>query len=368
MNTAVISGTGLYTPPNCISNDELVKSFNQYVDQYNQTHAGTKDPLLHSCADFIKKAAGIEKRYVVEKNGILDIEMMRPNITDRPNEQMSLQCEMAIPAAEQALKAALLIPNDIDAVIVACSNIQRPYPSIAVEIQNALGIEGFAYDMNAGCASATFALQTAVNTLHQNNLNAILIINPEICSGHINFRDRDSHFIFGDACTAIVVERASACKSKHAFTILGTQLKTKFSNNIRNNFGFLAPLDPKNQHTVDKLFMQQGRKVFKEVVPFVSEWVEQHLNSLGISRDSLKRLWLHQANTNMNRLIATKILDREPEFLDAPTILHEYGNTSSPGAIIAFHQYHQDLQSGDIGLLCAFGAGYSVGSVVLKKR
>ena len=67
------------------------------------------------------------------------------------------------------------------------------------------------------------------------------MVNPEICTGHLNFRDRDSHFIFGDACTAVIVERADLAVSKHQFDIVSTRLLTQFSNNIRNNFGFLQP-------------------------------------------------------------------------------------------------------------------------------
>lgn len=367
MKNIVISGTGLYTPPHAISNEELVDSFNQYVDKYNLENAGKSEPLRHSSCDFILKAAGIEKRYVVEKSGILDIECMRPKLSERSNEEHSIQGEMGIQAGLAAIKAAGLRSDQIDAVIVASSNIQRPYPAIAVEIQNGLNISGYGFDMNAGCASAAFAIQVAYDHILRGQAKAVLIVNPEICSGHINFRDRESHFIFGDACTALVVQDSENLASEHAFSILGTRLKTQFSNNIRNNFGFLAALNPECLNNSDKLFSQQGRKVFKEVVPFVADVVQQHIKSLGITTSDLKRLWLHQANSNMNRLISTKILDREPEDSEAPLILNEYGNTSSPGAVIAFHKHHRDLKSGDIGLLCAFGAGYSVGNVILQK-
>ena len=92
--------------------------------------------------------------------------------------------------------------------------------------------------------------------------------NPEICSGHLNFRDRDSHFIFGDVATAFIVERADTARNG-GWEIVSTKLKTKFSNNIRNNFGFLNRTAPEGIGKTDKLFVQEGRKVFKEVVPMV---------------------------------------------------------------------------------------------------
>jgi beta-ketodecanoyl-[acyl-carrier-protein] synthase len=70
----------------------------------------------------------------------------------------------------------------------------------------------------------------------------------------------------------------------------------------------------------------------------------------------------------MNQLIARRVLGRDATAEEAPTILDEYANTSSAGSVIAFHKYRDDLAPGDIGVLCSFGAGYSIGSVVLKKR
>ncbi len=92
----------------------------------------------------------------------------------------------------------------------AASNMQRAYPAMAIEVQQALGIEGFAFDMNVACSSATFGIKTAADFIATGSAEAVLMVNPEICSGHLNFRDRDSHFIFGDVATAVIVERADA--------------------------------------------------------------------------------------------------------------------------------------------------------------
>jgi beta-ketodecanoyl-[acyl-carrier-protein] synthase len=79
-------------------------------------------------------------------------------------------------------------------------------------------------------------------------------------------------------------------------------------------------------------------------------------------------MWLHQANLSMNQQIARELLGREAEAEMAPVILDEYANTSSAGSVIAFHKYRDDFASGEIGVLCSFGAGYSIGSLVLRKR
>ena len=368
----VISGSGLYTPENALSNDELVASFNEYVTQYNKKNAdkiaaGDCQELQLSDADFIKKASGINSRYVIDKKGILDVERMRPNIAKRKDEDISLQCEMALAAAKQALKSANKTAEDIGAVICGCSNMQRSYPAMAVELQQLLGIDGFAFDMNVACSSATFAIQTAVDCVKAGRVKAALVVNPEICTAHLNFRDRDSHFIFGDAATAVVVESVETVTTSRVFSVIDSILKTKFSNNIRNNAGFLNRCDPENDDAAaDLLFVQEGRKVFKEVTPLVSQLLLDFLKDNQLEPDHVKRFWLHQANESMNHLILKKILGREPDDPRAPLILDRYANTSSAGSVIAFHLYHEDLQAGDYGVLCSFGAGYSVGALILE--
>ncbi len=369
----VISGTGLFTPPHAVSNEELVSSFNAYVAAYNRENAeaitaGTLAPLAESSVDFILKASGIKSRFLMDREGVLDPARMCPNLPERDNETLSIQAEMAVAAARQALANAGREASDIDMVLVACSNMQRPYPAIAIEVQGALGITGFGFDLNVACSSATFGIQTAVSAIQSGQAKAVLMVNPEICSAHLNFRDRDSHFIFGDACTAVILERADLARAKDRFEVLGTRLATAFSNNIRNNFGFLNRTAPEGQGKPDKLFVQQGRKVFKEVCPMVAEHITEHLAANAISPSDVRRFWLHQANLSMNQLIAKRILGREATESEAPVILDRYANTSSAGSVIAFHLHHDDLAAGDIGVVSSFGAGYSVGSVILRKR
>jgi beta-ketodecanoyl-[acyl-carrier-protein] synthase len=372
MTDVVITGTGLFTPEHAIDNDALVASFNAWVDAENARNAdsiaaGEREPLMHSSSEFIVKASGIHSRFVMNAEGILDPERMRPYLPQRSNDEPSIQCEMGLKAAHQALATAGVAAADIDMVIVACSNLERPYPAVAVELQAALGAQGHAFDMNVACSSATFAIDLAASAIRGGNIRRALVVNPEICSAHLNFRDRDSHFIFGDACTAIVLEDAALATAEARFEILGTRLATRFSNAIRNNAGFLSRVSDSDPLASDKLFVQEGRRVFKEVCPMVAALINDHLESLGLSGGSLSRLWLHQANRHMNDLIARRVLGHDPEPGQAPIILDRYANTSSAGSIIAFHIHHSDLKSGDIGVVCSFGAGYSAGCVVVRR-
>lgn len=372
MSAIVISGTGLYTPPESISNEELVKSFNAYVDAFNKEHqagiaAGTVKALEYSDADFIVKASGIKSRHVMDKKNILDPAVMMPQIPERANDEISIMAEMALHACRDALKNANRMAGEVDGVMLACSGSQRPYPATAVEVQEALGIDGFGFDMNVACSSATFGIQLAADMIRAGNARAILVTNPEFCSAQLNFRDRDSHFIFGDVATAVLVESLETSASDNNFEIIGTRLKTKYSNNIRNNFGILDRARPDAATRADKQFVQEGRKVFREVTPMVSDLILQHLADMNIAPADLKRLWLHQANIHMNDFISKKVLGRDPANDEAPLILDEYANTAAAGSIIAFHKYRQGFNKDDLGLICSFGAGYSIGSVIVKK-
>ena len=140
----VISGTGLYTPPHVVTNKELVKAFNAWADKFNSENAsaierGDLDEVQFSSVEFIEKASGIKQRHVMYKEGILDIERMMPIVPRRSPEEQSVCAEMSVDAAKQALIAAKKQPEDVDLVICGSSLSERPWPAIAIEVQNTLG-------------------------------------------------------------------------------------------------------------------------------------------------------------------------------------------------------------------------------------
>ena len=369
MQDIYISGTGLWTPPHKVSNQELVESFNSYVELYNTEHSkeietGSLKTLEPSSAEFIVKASGIQNRYVIEKESLLDPKRMKPMVQARADDSLSICAEISAIAAKQALDNAQLTPSDIDAVIVSSANLQRAYPAIAIEVQNELGIEGYAYDMMVGCSSTTFGISNAFSDIASGKASKILVINPEITTAHNNLKNRDSHFIFVDVCTAAVIEKDS--QSPNRFKILNAKLKTHFSNNIRNNFGFMNSIEDKNYTDEELLFVQNGRSVFKEVMPMVASLISEHLEENNLLPDEIEQYWLHQANINMNTYVVKKLLgdDFPPE--RAPNVLDEYANTGSAGSLISFHKYNH-LKKGQKGIICSFGAGYSICSILVEK-
>ena len=372
MKSIVISGTGLYTPPATISNAELVESFNAYAALQNEKHAaaiasGEMTAMVPSSVEFIEKASGIKLRHVIDKTGVLDPTRMRPRFTPRRDDELSLMAEIGVLAAQRAMQAAGKTGGDIDAVLCAAANMQRAYPAMAVEIQQAIGARGYGFDMNVACSSATFAIEQAVNAVRGGSARCVLVVNPEITSAHLEWRDRDCHFIFGDVCTAVIVEAAETATASDRWEVLGTRLATQFSNHIRNNAGFMNRCEDTDPDARDKTFMQEGRKVFKEVVPLASAHIAEHLAALGFEPTQMRRFWLHQANLGMNQFVVRKLVGGEVTQDIAPIILDEYANTASAGSIIAFHLHHADVKSGELGVICSFGAGYSVGSVVVRR-
>lgn len=373
MKRVIISGVGVEIPEASISNDELVASFNAWVDAENARRAGSgAEPLQRSDSDFIEYASGVKTRHVVEREGILDPARMTPNIPPRADDVLSVEAEFGLAAARRALDHAGLSGADVDMVICAASHQQRPYPALAIEIQDALGAKGAGFDMSLGCSSAAAALHVAFNLVRSGAQRRVLIATPEIITGHLNFRDRQTHFIFGDAAAALVVEALEEGETRPGrFEVLNTRNWTQFSNNIRTNFGFLLRAGQKDTSVIDmegNMIKQVGNKVFKEVTVAGHRFIVDFLGDHGLTPDGIRRFWLHQANARMNAMILKLAFGHEVGHDRAPTVLDRLGNTAAAGAVVALSENHADMKAGDLGLLCAFGAGYSIGAALLRMQ
>ena len=371
MSDIVISGSGLFIPPFTITNDELVEAYNAYANRFNEEHAdaiaaGETEALPLSSSEFIEKASGIKARYAMYKDGIVNPDIMHPVFPMTQEGATPEMVTMGVAAAREAMQQAGKTADDIDMVIVSSTFRQRDYPGMSVEIQRELGIKGFAYDMGIACSSATFGLINAYTALKAGTAKCVLFVNPDFTTPGLDFKDRDSHFIFGDVATAAILEPAETATSEHIFRILSTKQFTQYSDNIRCDASY-ADYCFENVPANRYAFKQQGRKVFKELLPLVTNFIENLLSENQLEAASLKRMWLHQANVNMNLFAVKKLLGRLPEGNEAPVVLDEFANTASSGSVIAFHRHKDDFISGDKGLICSFGAGYSIGSLLVEK-
>ena len=247
-----ITGHGVWHPDTVLTNEELCIGFNAFVQADNARHAeaiaaGTREALKESSPEFIVKASGILRRYVQDKTGLMDPARMCPNIQERPEDELSYQAEYAVNAARRALESAGRTGEDVDLVVLGASNLQRLYPALAIEVQHALGARGYGFDISLGCSAATGATQLASQAVRLGQAQCALVVVPELTTGHMNWRDRDSHFIFGDASVALVIEPTTRAKAG-AWEILSTQMASKWSNTIRNNRGYLDRCDPVFRH------------------------------------------------------------------------------------------------------------------------
>ncbi|MGD9915326.1 MAG: beta-ketoacyl-ACP synthase III [Rhizobiaceae bacterium] len=373
MHRVILSGVGVEIPEASISNAELVASYNAWVERENQSRQARGEPLLQgSDVDFIEHASGIRTRHVHTLDGILDIDRMAPRIPPRANSELSVMAEFGLRSARRAIEHAGLQASDIDMVICAASHHQRPYPAIAIEIQQALGIEaGAGFDMGLGCSSAGAALHVAFNLVRAGAHRRVLIVTPELITSILDFRDRQTHFIFGDASASMVVEAIGDDEDRPgAFEIVDTRSWTQFSSNIRTNFGFLTRAGQDDASLVrmeGNMITQVGNKVFKEVTVAGHRFIVDFLAAHQLTPELVRRFWLHQANARMNAMILKLAFGHDVGHDRAPMVLDRLGNTAAAGAIIAFKENSEDMQRGEFGLICAFGAGYSIGSALLRK-
>jgi len=371
MKRVCIAGLGVDIPGAVITNEELVACFNQWVEVENRRRSASGEPPLQpSSAAFIERASGIRRRHVHTVDGILDPERMAPRIAERDENSLSVLAEFGVSAARRAIADAGADPAGIDLVICASSHLERLFPAIAIEIQQEIGASGAAFDLSLGCSSAAAGVHAAFHLLRSGAHRRALVVTPELITAHLDFRDRQSHFIFGDAAVAVLVEALEDDEQRHGrFEIVDTASWTRFSNNIRTSFSYLnraAAENPDVISTEGRLIRQQGNRVFKEVTVASHQFILDFLAAHGRTPETIRRFWLHQANLRMNQMILRLAFGRDIGEDIAPTVLAEYGNTAAAGAVIALAENHRDLAAGDWGLLCTYGAGYSIGGVLLR--
>ena len=371
VQTSIIRSTGYWAPPDVITNAELVASYNAYAARFNLEHAeaiaaGDTAAVPFSSTEFITNASGIERRHVLEKSGILDIDNLVPRIPPRGFDDISVQAEFAMRAVRPALEKAGRDGSEIDGVIVASSAQQRNFPGLSCEIQNLIGATGWSFDLTMACASALYGLNLANAMIRSGQARRILVCSPEIMTCINVHSRRDVHFIFGDAASAILVEADDGTPG--GWEVLGTHTQNKFSNHLRSDYGFINIAERTVEPGYSPGLDQDGHKVFKDVVSFAPVVARDLMAQLELEPESIRRTWLHQANIRMVDLIAKRILGRDRTDDNAPSILEEYGNTSSSSVVMNFEMNSDDMKPGETGIMCAYGAGYGVGAAAVRKR
>ena len=369
MYQVVLTGSGFHVPPYEVTNQQLADVYNRYVHQFNQENgsaieAGQIAPLKESSPDFIEALSGIHSRYFLTREGILDPEIMQPMLPATSLQRPSFQLQLAVPAIQQALDESGVDPEQIDALYLASSLCERTFPSVAIELQSFLGAKGMACAIHMAASSALYALQQAHLLLQSGAAQRALIVVPEINSAQLDFRDRFSHFLFGDGCAVLVLEREDVAVGKAGFVVRSCRVESHFSTLIHNLNGDLLRTHPESRYLLERLYRQAGPAVGESLLPLVCGHLLQHLAHAGLAVGDMAQLWLHHVDRHFHAAIADT-LALEPERL--PSLLQCYGNLAAAGAPASFHHFKHTLGPGEHGIMAAYGAGYAMGSVLLTR-
>jgi 3-oxoacyl-[acyl-carrier-protein] synthase III len=322
-STFAILGTGSYAPAKILTNADLSKT----VD--------TSDEWIHS-------RTGIRERRIAA-----------------PEERTS---DLAAAAARAALADAGITAAEIDLVIVATVTGDMQMPATACIVQHKLGISSHAacFDVAAACSGFIYALDTAWAMLGSGRYRHALVIGAEKLSNVLDWTDRSTCVLFGDAAGAVVVG-----PTRGTAAVLGTKL---YSEGGYTDLLCIPPgrngTTPADAEPRGKLVMK-GREIFKIAVREMEDAAREILEQHGLHADQISCVIPHQANL--------RIIDAIAQYLELPLErffinVERYGNTSAASIPLALDEARRAgrIRAGDITLLVAFGAGLTYGSALVR--
>jgi len=325
-----ISGTGYYLPPRVVTNEEL----SNYMDTSNE---------------WILERTGIQERRYVE-----------------PGEGPS---DIAIPATEQALKAAGITVNDIDFIIFATSTPDYYAPGSGCLLQEKMGFgEIGALDIRVQCSGFVYGLSIAEQYIRTGMFKHILLIGAEVQSTAMNLttEGRDTAVIFGDGAGAAIIsatEEDRGILSTHLHTD-GRYVKELWLEAPASKAGH--PRISRNDLDEGKQYLKMnGREVFRHAVTRFPEVINEALETNNIKKEDIKLLIPHQANLRITQMIQKKMGLKDNQVMSN---IHKFGNTTAGTIPIALGEAIEEgrINKGDIVVFASFGSGFSWASAVMK--
>jgi len=323
---AKISALGTYVPPRLLTNADLEKM----VDTNNE---------------WILERTGIRERHIVDK-GIAT-------------------SDLAVEAAKKALAQRGLTPNDIEVVIVGTVTPDMFFPSTACLVQHKLGAKGiWGFDLSAACSAFLYSLQAGTQFIATGAHKRVLVIGADVMSSIINYTDRATCVIFGDGAGAVLLEPAE----DDSVGIIDFLHEVDGSGGCSLYMPGGGSLNPSTRETVEQnmhYVHQDGQAVFKFAVRKQAEVCEKLLRRNGLTGNDISVFIPHQAN----KRIITATADRLGLRPDSVIInIDRYGNTTAGTIPLAMDTARQEgkLKKGDLVLLAAVGAGFTVGATLLR--
>jgi len=322
---AKISALGTYVPPRLLTNADLEK-------------------MVETSNEWIIERTGIRQRHIVEKG--------------------MATSDLAIEAAKGALEQRGISGNEIEAIFLGTVTPDMFFPATACIVQDKIGAKGaWGYDISAACSGFVYALQTAVKFVESGAHKKVLAIGSDVMSSIINYQDRATCVIFGDGAGAVVVEPATddnyLIDFIHEVDGSGACSLYMPGGGSRN---------PSSHETVDKKMHyvhQDGQAVFRYAVKKMAETSDAVLKRNGFTAKDVALFVPHQAN----RRIILSSAERLGLPVDRIIInIDEFGNTTAGTIPLALESARQQgrLKKGDLVLIAAVGAGFTVGACLLR--
>ncbi len=320
---SIVAGTGSYLPERVVSNAELAERID------------TSDA-------WIQERSGIRQRHIVADG--------------------EMTSDLATAAAERALAAAGMEPDDIGTIVVATSTPDETFPATATVVQSKLGCANgsMGFDVQAVCSGFVFALATADNFIKAGQTDTALVIGAETFSKILDWEDRSTCVLFGDGAGALVLKAGEGDGSSDDRGVLSTHLHSD------GRLHDLLYVDggPSSTGQVGHLRME-GREVFKHAVTKMSEVTVEALEATGLSADEIDWFVPHQANRRIIDGTARKLGITGERVV---VTIDQHANTSAASIPLALSVAVDDarIQQGNLVLLEAMGGGLTWGSGIVR--
>ena len=324
--SVIITGTGAYTPANVVTNDDMAK-------------------IVDTSDEWIRTRSGISERCFAAEG--------------------ETTSDMAVAAAEKAITAAGIDRKDIDLIIVATMTPDMPFPSTACILQSKLGLGNIAaFDIQAACSGFIYALNTGCNMLRSGAYKKALIIGAEKMSSILDFQDRATCVLFGDAASAIIIEASDRTE----VGVLGSITGSDGSDPSLLHQPAGGSKIPSSHESIDArqhFIKMNGREIFKQAVRVMGQVSNDILGQYSLKADQIDLLIPHQANMRIIESLAKRMKLPMEKFHNN---LDRFGNTSAASIGLALDEAYRKgrIQSGDLILLVAFGAGLTWGASLIK--
>jgi len=321
---AAITGVGMYVPEKILDNKTL-------------------ESLVDTNDEWIRTRTGIRERRILENGATSDL---------------------AAGAANDLLKSRGISAEDIDIIIVATVTPDYFFPATSCLVQNKIGAKNaWAFDLSAACSGFLFALQTGAGFIESGRYEKVMVIGSDKMSSIVDYTDRNTCILFGDAASAVLLERSDDEKIGIHDSILHVDGSGYESLNMKAG----GSARPATHETIDNkmhYIYQDGKAVFKVAVKGMADVSVEIMEKNNLTSEDVAYLVPHQANLRIIDATA-KRMGLEPE--KVMINIDKYGNTTAATIPMCLTEYYRDgkLKKGDNLVLAAFGAGYTWGSIYL---